>query len=687
MCDGLGRQFTYSCPNATLFQQRMLVCDHWYMVNCSRALHDYDAANRLIGKADQPFVSEEERESARRTPRPDLLTAAGNVSEYNVIYGKSRDQYYTPKNVVGVETEQDSTDKPTYYPPSHWSTEYSRSATTARSVRREETPTHNEKDYNIPKKTSGKKLAKAIDFNSARNGNNLADVVTKSKSSFQTNTPQQNYKSAYRATTPVYPTTVTTAALRDDIGLVPPIPYQHVDKHNNDPQVGPSENSVPQIRVADRKIDKVSSEEQPIRRVNFHSNFRATTPVYPSKSELKELLQHQEHQEVKGDRVPVNFESNFKATTPVYPVSVDHTSPDPGEVGLVAPRGTPKQDAKENLPIRHDANPITTERVPVNFKSNFKATTPVYPLTVEATSPNPEDTGLVPPKPHEDNRVTTDHQKENVEHPTRQSNVVFPSNFKATTPVYPTAVENTSPNPSNVGLKAPKDSKNNDVEVVAEGRPVVNFASNFKATTPVYPTSVENTSPNPSNAGLKPPQDSKNQDPVTNGNDSPLVNFVSNFKATTPVYPTSVDPTSPNPNSIGLKPPQQQTHNNLQSSSVNQDAELIPLSDLVPPAFDKHFNPEEHNVETTVRTPSKFYQPPKIEPALTGELTDQPEQNLDNTGIRILNFMKSFNNSQWQDLRKVFRIPEFDLPLDEGAVRPSYDSVLNSFEAKNTKKK
>ncbi|VEN61019.1 unnamed protein product, partial [Callosobruchus maculatus] len=87
MCDGLGRQFTYSCPNATLFQQRMLVCDHWYMVNCSRALHDYDAANRLIGKADQPFVSEEERESARRTPRPDLLTAAGNLSEYNVIYG------------------------------------------------------------------------------------------------------------------------------------------------------------------------------------------------------------------------------------------------------------------------------------------------------------------------------------------------------------------------------------------------------------------------------------------------------------------------------------------------------------------------------------------------------------------------------------------------------------------------
>lgn len=49
MCDGLGRQFSYSCPNTTLFQQRMLICDHWYMVNCSKAESDY-AANLLIGK-------------------------------------------------------------------------------------------------------------------------------------------------------------------------------------------------------------------------------------------------------------------------------------------------------------------------------------------------------------------------------------------------------------------------------------------------------------------------------------------------------------------------------------------------------------------------------------------------------------------------------------------------------------
>lgn len=48
MCDGLGRQFSYTCPNTTLFQQRMLICDHWYMVNCSKAESDY-GANLLIG--------------------------------------------------------------------------------------------------------------------------------------------------------------------------------------------------------------------------------------------------------------------------------------------------------------------------------------------------------------------------------------------------------------------------------------------------------------------------------------------------------------------------------------------------------------------------------------------------------------------------------------------------------------
>lgn len=48
MCDQSGRKFSYACPNTTLFQQRMLVCDHWFMVNCSKAEDDY-SANLLIG--------------------------------------------------------------------------------------------------------------------------------------------------------------------------------------------------------------------------------------------------------------------------------------------------------------------------------------------------------------------------------------------------------------------------------------------------------------------------------------------------------------------------------------------------------------------------------------------------------------------------------------------------------------
>lgn len=72
MCDGLGRQFSYSCPNTTLFQQRMLICDHWYMVSCSKSESDYNA-NLLIGQRDKPFVEDSSEHPYHRTPRPDFL--------------------------------------------------------------------------------------------------------------------------------------------------------------------------------------------------------------------------------------------------------------------------------------------------------------------------------------------------------------------------------------------------------------------------------------------------------------------------------------------------------------------------------------------------------------------------------------------------------------------------------------
>ncbi|XP_022195369.2 putative uncharacterized protein DDB_G0282133 [Nilaparvata lugens] len=60
MCSEGGTQFSYRCPNTTLFQQRMLICAHWYQVNCSRSEQHFHA-NLLIGQRDKPFVDESEQ--------------------------------------------------------------------------------------------------------------------------------------------------------------------------------------------------------------------------------------------------------------------------------------------------------------------------------------------------------------------------------------------------------------------------------------------------------------------------------------------------------------------------------------------------------------------------------------------------------------------------------------------------
>uniref|UniRef100_A0A8D8WBC4 Chitin-binding type-2 domain-containing protein n=1 Tax=Cacopsylla melanoneura TaxID=428564 RepID=A0A8D8WBC4_9HEMI len=58
MCDDGSRHYTYSCPNTTLFHQRMLICAHWYQVNCTHSENNFDA-NLLIGQRDKPFVGED----------------------------------------------------------------------------------------------------------------------------------------------------------------------------------------------------------------------------------------------------------------------------------------------------------------------------------------------------------------------------------------------------------------------------------------------------------------------------------------------------------------------------------------------------------------------------------------------------------------------------------------------------
>ncbi|CAH2047696.1 unnamed protein product, partial [Iphiclides podalirius] len=126
MCDGLGRQFSYSCPNTTLFQQRMLVCDHWYMVNCSKSESDYDA-NLLIGQRDKPFVSDEDMRS--RTPRPDILSVPPNSNYYEGLReAETKFPIHPGNSIVGVadsiaDVENNDLDggKQSFPSPTSWS--------------------------------------------------------------------------------------------------------------------------------------------------------------------------------------------------------------------------------------------------------------------------------------------------------------------------------------------------------------------------------------------------------------------------------------------------------------------------------------------------------------------------------------------------------------------------------------
>lgn len=131
MCDGLGRQFSYSCPNTTLFQQRMLICDHWYMVNCSKSTSDYDK-NLLIGQRDKPFVDDDV--DSQRTPRPDLISHEYQRDETTLSLN-------TVSNLIGGYRDDNSVNPDAapevYFLPSHWSTELSTAARTTTEIPKE----------------------------------------------------------------------------------------------------------------------------------------------------------------------------------------------------------------------------------------------------------------------------------------------------------------------------------------------------------------------------------------------------------------------------------------------------------------------------------------------------------------------------------------------------------------------
>ncbi|XP_034829035.1 uncharacterized protein js isoform X2 [Maniola hyperantus] len=132
MCDGLGRQFSYSCPNTTLFQQRMLVCDHWYMVNWTNSESDYDA-NLLIGQRDKPFVSD--ADMRQRTPRPDILSVPPNSNYYDGLKeAETKFPFHPDNSIVGISesissgSEDLDSDKRYYRPPTSWSMKTKRPA-------------------------------------------------------------------------------------------------------------------------------------------------------------------------------------------------------------------------------------------------------------------------------------------------------------------------------------------------------------------------------------------------------------------------------------------------------------------------------------------------------------------------------------------------------------------------------
>ncbi|KAH1022632.1 hypothetical protein HUJ04_012010 [Dendroctonus ponderosae] len=433
MCDGLGRQFSYSCPSKTLFQQRMLICDHWYMVNCSKAEEDY-SANLLIGQQGRAFIEDQ----VHRTPRPDL--ARPETTDVHIF----KAQQITPQNVVGADGSSSEADGD-YNPPTHWALEQAASSLASRKRQDSGSAVQGLVKQSYYRTSYGNKAAEAAPSNAA------------------------NFPSRFKATTPVYPEhlDIDLSKLQDFGATAPDELVKFPSKFQATTPVYPQ-------RV-DQDPAKVSEFDVPAV-VNFPSHFQgnlvkfsgfskavvpptATTPVYPTRVNVDPLKLSEfdlpPDDNALPDSVPVNFASKFKATTPVYPETVDvdlskfagdeEQPPDLQTRADVTVNfaskfqaTTPVYPAHVDLDLSKFQEPLElpANNSLVNFRSAFQATTPVYPESVASTSPVPEDVGLLPPK--------------------RNSSANFASSFKATTPVYPRSVAATSPDPSRVGLLAPE---------------------------------------------------------------------------------------------------------------------------------------------------------------------------------------------------------------------------------------
>lgn len=129
---------------------------------------------------------------------------------------------------------------------------------------------------------------------------------------------------------------------------------------------------------------------------------------------------------------------------------------------------------------------------------------------------------------------------------------------------------------------------------------------------------------------------------------NPQVNFESSYTATTPVFPLTVDVTPPSIAEDQLPP----LNGNERNKNLNN---FQPQSSVKP-----------------VLTPSKYYEPPKLQ-----NTEFQTTSALIETTIKPNSF--NHQNIQWQELRRMFLIPDYEFPLDQGS-RPSYGDGPSSFQ-------
>lgn len=73
MCDTLERQYSYLCPNYTLFNQKFMVCDHWYMVDCATS-HTFYHLNGHIGEVPEKGEGEEQQNAITVRPEEGIST-------------------------------------------------------------------------------------------------------------------------------------------------------------------------------------------------------------------------------------------------------------------------------------------------------------------------------------------------------------------------------------------------------------------------------------------------------------------------------------------------------------------------------------------------------------------------------------------------------------------------------------